>query len=350
MRYGIPLLKDRVSPRCTIADSVMLVSYAHGRLESHRVIHLESGAWTGLIQLLLENQVDTVVAGGINRETRQMLTSYGLEIVDNVACSADELLEAVAHGRLHPGYGFSERPIDKKMTSPIPADSTDDKKQETSSAPEPWETQDGKLVRFDCLSCTDRVCLRGEVCYPAAMESYRETAKEHKAVLEAARDISCEEDRKLCRVAELVYFCLGMKFKRLGVAFCLDLTEPAGILVGLLRRFFDVFPVCCKVGGIPVTDPLIKGDEHRDENPLSGIACNPVGQAEVLNRLGTDINIIVGLCMGVDSLFTQASLAPVTTLFVKDKSLVNNPIGAIYSDYYLHEVTRAPASENVHDS
>jgi len=40
----------------------------------------------------------------------------------------------------------------------------------------------------------------------------------------------------------------------------------------------------------------------------------------------------------------------VTTLFVKDKSLVNNPIGAIYSDYYLNEVTRAPASDTVHDS
>jgi hypothetical protein len=54
MRYGIPLLKNRVSPRCTIADSVMLVNQAHGKLEQHRVIPLENGAWTGLIRLLLE--------------------------------------------------------------------------------------------------------------------------------------------------------------------------------------------------------------------------------------------------------------------------------------------------------
>jgi uncharacterized metal-binding protein/predicted Fe-Mo cluster-binding NifX family protein len=311
------------------------------------VIRLESGAWTGLIQLLLENQIDTLVAGGINRETRQMLISYGLEIIDNVACSTDELLEAVAHGRLHSGYGFSEKPVNQDIVSPVPVDSTDDSKQKTSSAMRSWETQGDKLVRFDCLSCSDRACLRGEPCYPTATESYRETAKQHKAVLEVARDISCEEDRKLCRVAELVYFCLGMKYHRVGIAFCLDLMEPAGILTGLLRRFFDVFTVCCKVGGIPATDPLIKGDEYRDGNALSSIACNPVGQAEVLNRLGTDINIIVGLCMGVDCLFTQASQAPVTTLFVKDKSLVNNPIGAIYSDYYLNEVTRTPTSENV---
>ena len=328
----------------------MLVSHTRGQMQSPRVIHLENGAWTGLIRLLLENQVDALVAGGINRETRQMLISYGLKIIDNVACSTDELLEAVAHGWLHSGYGFSDKPISQDIVSPIPVDSTGDNRQKTSSASQSWETRGDKLVRFDCLSCSDRACLRGELCYPTAAEACRKTTREQQTVLEVARDISCEEDRKLCRVAELVYFCLGMKYHRVGVAFCLDLMEPAGILTGLLRRFFDVFTVCCKIGGIPVTDPLIKGDEYRDENALSSIACNPAGQAEVLNRLGTDINIIVGLCMGVDCLFTQASQAPVTTLFVKDKSLVNNPIGAVYSDYYLNEVTRTPASENVQNS
>ena len=58
-------------------------------------------------------------------------------------------------------------------------------------------------------------------------------------------------------------------------------------------------------------------------------------------HLNIDINVIVGLCVGVDCVFTKASQAPVTTLFVKDKSLANNPIGALYSDYYIKEVTRA---------
>jgi uncharacterized metal-binding protein len=124
------------------------------------------------------------------------------------------------------------------------------------------------------------------------------------------------------------------------------LTEPAGILTGLLRRFFSVFPVCCKVGGIKVVDPLTVSEQPGGNTALSSVACNPAGQAEVLNSLDTDLNIIVGLCVGVDCLFTQASRAPVTTLFVKDKSLVNNPIGAIYSEYYLNEVPQTPATEN----
>ena len=69
------------------------------------------------------------------------------------------------------------------------------------------------------------------------------------------------------------------------------------------------------------------------------IACNPKGQVDVLNMMEVDFNIIIGLCIGTDCIFNQLSNAPVSTLFVKDKSLANNPIGAVYSDYYLKEVT-----------
>ena len=78
------------------------------------------------------------------------------------------------------------------------------------------------------------------------------------------------------------------------------------------------------------------------------IACNPVAQARILNRAETDLNVIVGLCMGSDCLFTQESEAPVTTLFVKDKSLANNPIGAVYSEHYLRESVTTSTSPQQH--
>ena len=63
--------------------------------------------------------------------------------------------------------------------------------------------------------------------------------------------------------------------------------------------------------------------------------CNPLGQATVLNNEGTELNIILGLCIGHDILFNQYSAAPVTTLAVKDRVLTHNPLGAVYSKYYL---------------
>ena len=116
------------------------------------------------------------------------------------------------------------------------------------------------------------------------------------------------------------------------MAYCVDLAEPCRTLVGLLRRFFDVSAVCCKVGGRALDAPL-------GTNGHDSIACNPVGQVGALKQADCELNVIVGLCIGVDCVFAQASEVPVTTLFVKDKSLANNPIGAVYSDYYLKEAS-----------
>jgi uncharacterized metal-binding protein len=156
-------------------------------------------------------------------------------------------------------------------------------------------------------------------------------SKETAAMLNSAMDISLEEERVLCRISELIYFAIEMNYKKIGIAYCIDLAEPAGIVAQVMRRFFDVVPVCCKIGGKRIIDVSLAGNDK--------IACNPFGQAETFNRVGTDFNIIMGLCIGTDCIFTELSNAPVSTLFVKDRSLANNPIGAVYSDYYLKEVT-----------
>jgi len=64
--------------------------------------------------------------------------------------------------------------------------------------------------------------------------------------------------------------------------------------------------------------------------------CNPISQAEVLNAADTDFNILLGLCVGHDSLFLKYSKALVTVFAVKDRVLGHNPLGAIYNydSYY----------------
>jgi uncharacterized metal-binding protein len=60
-----------------------------------------------------------------------------------------------------------------------------------------------------------------------------------------------------------------------------------------------------------------------------------VAQARLLAEARTELNVLAGLCLGCDLLFTRRSRAPVTTLFVKDRSLAHNPVGAIYTRYHL---------------
>ena len=147
------------------------------------------------------------------------------------------------------------------------------------------EGEDPSAYPRDCLECEDRVCLQGEPCPYLTLPPLKDPGQESLEILESAWDVALEKERTLCRLAELVYFALEMGYQHLGVAFCEDLREPATILVGVLRRFFDVVPVGCRVGG----------------NSDPGGACNPSAVAAVLNSQKTDLNVLVGFCVGADS-------------------------------------------------
>ena len=64
--------------------------------------------------------------------------------------------------------------------------------------------------------------------------------------------------------------------------------------------------------------------------------CNPILQAKMLNEAKTDLNVVVGLCVGHDSLFYKYSEALTTTAVTKDRVLGHNPAAALYTadSYY----------------
>lgn len=85
-----------------------------------------------------------------------------------------------------------------------------------------------------------------------------------------------------------------MGYERLGMAFCVGLEGEARQIGDLLRKDFKVDSVCCKVCGIDKSEfNLEQIDKKRFE-----VMCNPVGQPNILNEKKTELNIIVGLCMG----------------------------------------------------
>ncbi|HNV64302.1 MAG TPA: DUF1847 domain-containing protein, partial [Smithellaceae bacterium] len=64
--------------------------------------------------------------------------------------------------------------------------------------------------------------------------------------------------------------------------------------------------------------------------------CNPIAQALIVNRQKTQFNILLGLCVGHDSLFFKYAKAPTTVLAVKDRVTGHNPLAAVYTSgsYY----------------
>lgn len=144
------------------------------------------------------------------------------------------------------------------------------------------------------------------------------------------------------RVEEIVRFAKKMGYKHLGIAFCGGLRNEARILNTILEnRGFRVTSVCCKVGAIPkeaigiTEEQKIAGPGHFES------MCNPITQAEILNDAGTEFNIMVGLCVGHDSLFLKYVKALTTVFIVKDRVFGHNPVAGLYqSNSYYRKLMR----------
>jgi len=91
----------------------------------------------------------------------------------------------------------------------------------------------------------------------------------------------------------------------------------------------------CKVGGVDKEYIGVKPHEKVKIGKPETM-CNPIAQAEILNEAETDFNILMGLCVGHDSLFIKYAKVLTTIFAVKDRVLGHNPMAAIYNygSYY----------------
>lgn len=213
-----------------------------------------------------------------------------------------------------------------------------------------------------CAECgikpSDKACrvVGGEgpsFCPTKSMVEAVERAKKRYAdpkIREFARQASIQEaecyihrDRKphvlhpvKPRLQEICEFAEKIGYRRLGLAYCAGLQAEASRLNKVLEDYgFEVVSVVCKVGCTPKEEIGIKDHEKVRIGEFESM-CSPIAQAEVLNEACTDFNIVLGLCVGHDSLFFKHSKAPVTVFAAKDRVLGHNPLAAIYTlgSYY----------------
>jgi len=316
------LFGTRVSPRCMYSEKMLLVMVEDKRVVSQKIIETAGMTNEERLSQLANLKIEVFICGAVEREFIEKANALGTRVFFNVAAEVDDVLSALIDGDLASGYGLSNHA--GKTISHIGAILETERQRS--------DEQREKEAGIDCLECVDRPCLENKTC--SYESEYLSPVKEYSAFqhsMEVTMDISTETDRELCRVAEFIYYCLGMGYHHVGIAFCVEMFQEVEILARLLRRFFKVSTVCCKIGGRMQPDLI---------TAIEGICCNPIGQARVLNSLGTDINVAVGLCVGCDCIFLRHSEAPASTLLVKDKSLANNPVSALYSKYYIDDILR----------
>lgn len=206
-------------------------------------------------------------------------------------------------------------------------------------------------LKRSCIDCAVTNCNKEDNKYPdfclttsldAKLEEevlalYEE--EENKTTMISAALVETEGYGRLTRVQEIIEFAKKINAKKIGIATCVGLIQEARTLARILRSHgFEVYGAACKVGAWKKVDVGIP--EKCAE--LGQNMCNPIMQAKLLNEAKTDLNLVVGLCVGHDSLFYKYSEALTTTVITKDRVLGHNPAAALYTahSYYKNKLIK----------
>jgi len=144
------------------------------------------------------------------------------------------------------------------------------------------------------------------------------------------------------RIVEICEFARRMGYSRLGLAFCIGLKKEAAIVEEIFHiHEFEVVSACCKSG---CTSKSLINIEERDKifQDTDESMCNPIFQAMILNEEKTEFNVLLGLCVGHDSLFFKYAQAPTTVLAVKDRVTGHNPLAAVYQHESYYAKLKVP--------
>jgi len=147
---------------------------------------------------------------------------------------------------------------------------------------------------------------------------------------------------KWTRVKEVVELAKRLEVERIGIAFCIGLKNEATIFAEILEAHgFEVVSVCCKVRGGP-KETLGLADSEKVLPGTHESHCNPAAQALILDQEGCGLNVLVGLCVGHDSLFFKHTKTLTTVLVAKDRVTGHNPAAVLYTSNSYYSTLRNP--------
>ncbi|MFC1532911.1 DUF1847 domain-containing protein [Thermodesulfobacteriota bacterium] len=210
-----------------------------------------------------------------------------------------------------------------------------------------------------CSYCARKYCYTGDVSQapdfcptvqnPEIMEAARAKLSEPKNQA-MAQDVarSWKAKDRPTRIERTVEYARLRGFKKLGLAFCVGLSKEAEMLTNhFINEGFEMVAVSCMCGAISSDDINLPEEDKVAPEGKRQAMCNPITQAYVLNHEKCDFNVILGLCVGDDTLFIEHSEAPVTVVAAKDRDLAHNPLGALYTSHsgYSRLKVRRPKTQ-----
>lgn len=192
-----------------------------------------------------------------------------------------------------------------------------------------------------------------------SVEEYRKPDNHKMAYVSAVQEFQNYEwlpGRKMrtciTRIEEIMDFAKKMGYRRLGLAYCAGFRYEAKLASQIfLAKGFELVSCCCKCSSTRKEEIGLTEDQKIRGPGTIEIMCSPITQAMILNDAQVDLAVMLGQCVGHDTLFMKYIEVPTTVLGVKDRVFGHNPIMALYASqtpYYSRLVVDEPYEAEVY--
>ena len=212
--------------------------------------------------------------------------------------------------------------------------------------------------QFSCVHCGKVTCDSQNFPYPEGCvtqsHSQEELAwareeywkEEIQKVSQAAAQIDGHYYCQKARVEEMVLFAKKIGAKKVGIATCAGTMREARTFAKILEvNGIEAVGVACKVGNHDKTEIGIAEEDKIHPGNYEPY-CNPIMQAAYLNSQHTDLNVMMGLCVGHDTLFFKYVKGLTSVLFTKDRVLGHCAVLPLHhTDGYWKRLLREPIEE-----
>jgi tRNA-Thr(GGU) m(6)t(6)A37 methyltransferase TsaA len=146
---------------------------------------------------------------------------------------------------------------------------------------------------------------------------------------QVAEEVYSDEGPPVSRISEAMSVAHALGAGHIGISFCVGFREEAKILARILQaNGFEVSSVCCKTGSVPKEEAGIR-DDQKVRPGTAEMICNPVAQAELLNRDEIQFALILGQCVGHDAATLMHLDVPAACIVTKDRVLAHNTTAAL---------------------
>ncbi|MBI5489062.1 MAG: NifB/NifX family molybdenum-iron cluster-binding protein [Deltaproteobacteria bacterium] len=105
MKVAVPRFAEQVAPCFEYSATITIFSIRRHEVVEQQDFRLQSRDALDRVRLMRDQQVDTLICGGLHERVEQMLCASGIRVISWVAGEVDDLLNRYIDGRLTAGEG-----------------------------------------------------------------------------------------------------------------------------------------------------------------------------------------------------------------------------------------------------